>query len=154
MNICVVGTGYVGLVTGVVFADLGNDVICVDKDEKKVELLMSGKSPIYEPGVEELMLRGSEEGRLSFSTDLKGAVERSEVVFIAVGTPSLPSGEPDMSQVEAAARSIAAALNGYKIIVNKSTVPVGSGNYVRDLIAGFCGGNWDFDVVSNPEFLR
>lgn len=154
MNICVVGTGYVGLVTGVVFADLGNEVVCVDKDERKVELLRSGRSPIYEPGVEELIGRGMEEGRLRFSTDLARAVRESEVVFIAVGTPSLPSGDPDMGQVEQVAREIAGALNGYKIIVNKSTVPVGSGNYVRDLITRYAAADVDIDVVSNPEFLR
>ncbi|MEI6513216.1 MAG: UDP-glucose/GDP-mannose dehydrogenase family protein [bacterium] len=154
MNICVIGTGYVGLVTGVVFADLGNDVICVDKDEKKIELLKAGKSPIYEPGVEELIERGIEEGRLVFSTDINESIKRSEVVFIAVGTPSLPSGESDLSQVEEVAKSIALSLNGYKIIVNKSTVPVGSGNNVRDLILKYRNGKNDFDVVSNPEFLR
>ena len=154
MNICVVGTGYVGLVTGVVFADLGNDVVCVDKDPKKIALLKEGKSPIYEPGVEELIARGLAEGRLSFTTDLDQACRWAEVVFIAVGTPSGDDGQPDLTQVEAVARTIAHNMNGYKVIVNKSTVPVGTGDWVREILLQEGAPEGSFDVVSNPEFLR
>jgi UDPglucose 6-dehydrogenase len=155
VNICVIGTGYVGLVTGTVFADLGNDVICVDKCEDKVESLRRGVMPIYEPGLEEMVERNVSDGRLEFTTDGEAAVSKSDVVFICVGTPPTPSGTPDMSQVEAAAHMIARALNGYKIVVNKSTVPVGTGELVRDIIRAERPGNEaEFDVVSNPEFLR
>ena len=134
MNICVIGTGYVGLVTGVVFADLGNDVVCVDKDEAKVNRLRAGDMPIYEPGLEELVLRNVDEGRLVFTTDIDTAVRRSDVVYICVGTPPKDDGSTDMSQVEGAARSIAASMDRYKVIVNKSTVPVGTGSFVREVI--------------------
>jgi len=154
MNICVIGTGYVGLVTGTVFADLGNDVVCVDKDPSKVEMLRRGEMPIYEPGLEEMVVRNMAEKRLCFTTDIHDAVERSSVVFICVGTPPLPNGEPDMQHVDAAAREIARALNDYKVIVNKSTVPVGTGERVRDIIRASRESDVDFDVVSNPEFLR
>ena len=154
MNICVIGTGYVGLVTGVVFSDLGNDVVCVDKLEEKVARLQAGEMPIYEPGLEELVLRNVEEGRLAFTTDLDHAVRRSDVVFICVGTPPGPDGSTDMSQVEGAARGPAAAMDRYKVVVNKSTVPVGTGEFVRDVIETNRRRNVDFDVVSNPEFLR
>lgn len=154
MNICVIGTGYVGLVTGVVFADLGNDVVCVDKDESKVNRLRAGDMPIFEPGLEELVLRNVDEGRLTFTTDFETAVRRSEVIYICVGTPPNPDGSTDMSQIEAAARGIAAAMDRYKVIVNKSTVPVGTGSFVREVIEVNRHRNVDFDVVSNPEFLR
>ena len=154
MNICVIGTGYVGLVTGVVFADLGNDVVCVDKDESKVNRLRAGDMPIYEPGLEELVLRNVDEGRLVFTTDIDTAVRRSDVVYICVGTPPKEDGSTDMSQVEGAARSIAASMDRYKVIVNKSTVPVGTGSFVREVIEQNRRRNVDFDVVSNPEFLR
>lgn len=154
MNICVIGTGYVGLVTGVVFSDLGNEVICVDKLEDKVARLKAGEMPIYEPGLEELVLRNVEEGRLSFTTDLDCAIRKSEIIFICVGTPPKDDGSTDMSQVEGAARGIAAAMDRYKVIVNKSTVPVGTGNFVREIIETNRRRNVDFDVVSNPEFLR
>jgi UDPglucose 6-dehydrogenase len=154
MNICVIGTGYVGLVTGVVFADLGNEVVCVDKQEEKVALLHAGVMPIYEPGLEELAQRNVAEGRLSFTTDLDGGVRKSDVIFICVGTPPLPDGSTDLSQVESAARGIAAALDRYKVVVNKSTVPVGTGDFVRSVIETNRRRNIDFDVVSNPEFLR
>jgi len=154
MNICVVGTGYVGLVTGVVFADLGNDVRCVDKDESKVGMLRQGKSPIYEPGIEELISRGLSEGRLSFTTDLADTVKWAEVIFIAVGTPSRDDGQPDLSQVEAVARTIAPHIHGYTVVVNKSTVPVGTGDYVREILLSAGARPGSFDVVSNPEFLR
>jgi len=154
MNIAVVGTGYVGLVTGAVFADLGNDVVCVDKDAAKVEMLRSGQMPIYEPGLEELVHRNADDHRLAFTTDLAQAVRRSDIVFIAVGTPSKASGESDLSAVEEVALGIARALDRYKVIVNKSTVPVGTGDLVRDIITRNRRRPVDFDVVSNPEFLR
>lgn len=154
MNICVIGTGYVGLVTGVVFSDLGNEVVCVDKNEEKVALLRSGIMPIYEPGLEEMVARNADEGRLSFTSDLETAVRKSEVIFICVGTPPKEDGSTDMSQVESAARGIAAAMDRYKVIVNKSTVPVGTGDFVRSVIETNKRRNIDFDVVSNPEFLR
>ena len=154
MNIAVVGTGYVGLVTGAVFADLGNDVVCVDKDAAKVEMLRAGQMPIYEPGLEELVHRNQADERLAFTTDLAQAVRRSDIVFIAVGTPSKANGESDLSAVEEVALGIARALDRYKVIVNESTVPVGTGDLVRDIIARNRRRPVDFDVVSNPEFLR
>ncbi len=154
MNICVIGTGYVGLVTGVVFADLGNDVICVDKDPVKIEKLTAGVMPIYEPGLKEMVLHNVADKRLSFTCDLRAGVEKSELIFIAVGTPPKENGETDLSQVEAAAGELAEYLNDYKIIINKSTVPVGTGNLVRNIIEKNKKAKAKFDVVSNPEFLR
>jgi UDPglucose 6-dehydrogenase len=154
MNIAVIGTGYVGLVTGSVFADMGNDVICVDKEPKRIKQLASGKVPFYEPGLEEIVKRNVDEGRLSFTTDLPSSVKKSDVVFIAVGTPSKKNGEADLSQVEEAAQGIAEAMDRYKIVVNKSTVPVGTGNLVKNIIDRVKKKNVKFDVVSNPEFLR
>jgi UDPglucose 6-dehydrogenase len=154
MNICVIGTGYVGLVTGVVFSDLGNEVVCVDKNEEKIALLRAGVMPIYEPGLEEMVARNADEGRLTFTSDLETAVRKSEVIFICVGTPPQEDGSTDMGQVESAARGIAAAMDRYKVIVNKSTVPVGTGDFVRNIIETNKRRNVDFDVVSNPEFLR
>jgi len=154
MNLCVIGTGYVGLVTGVVFAELGNDVVCVDKLEEKIENLKKGIMPIYEPGLEEMVARNVAEDRLRFSTDLDAAVAEAEVIFIAVGTPPREDGSTDLSYVEAAAKGIARSLNRYKVIVNKSTVPVGTGDFVRRVIEDNRRRSVDFDVVSNPEFLR
>ena len=154
MNICVIGTGYVGLVTGCVFADLGNDVICVDNNPEKVAMLERGEMPIYEPGLEELVKRNVEDRRLVFTGDLAEGVERSDVVFICVGTPPKENGDPDMSYVQEAAKGVARSLNRYKVIVNKSTVPVGTGGMVREIIENNRRRNVDFDVVSNPEFLR
>ncbi len=154
MNIAVVGTGYVGLVTGAVFADLGNDVVCIDKDGAKIEMLRAGRMPIYEPGLEELVERNVTDGRLGFTTDLAQAVRRADLIFIAVGTPPKASGESDLSAVEEVALGIARALDRYKVIVNKSTVPVGTGDLVWDIIARNRRRPVDFDVVSNPEFLR
>ena len=154
MNICVIGTGYVGLVTGVVFADLGNDVVCVDKIAAKVDGLNKGVMPIYEPGLEEMVARNVADGRLTFTTDLDAAVTKAEIVFIAVGTPPREDGSTDLSYVEDAAKGVARALNNYKVIVNKSTVPVGTGNFVREVILTNRRRAVDFDVVSNPEFLR
>ena len=154
MNICVVGTGYVGLVTGAVFADLGNDVICVDNVREKIEGLKQGRMPIYEPGLEEMVARNVADGRLTFTTSLADAVKRSELIFIAVGTPAKTNGETDLSAVEDVARGIARAMDSYKVIVNKSTVPVGTGDLVREIIAKNQPTPMAFDVVSNPEFLR
>ena len=154
MKICVIGTGYVGLVTGTVFADLGNEVICVDRVDAKIKDLTQGKLPIYEPGLEEMVRRNLQEGRLSFTTDGRAAVEQSLIVFICVNTPPKSDGEADLSFVEDAAREIALAMNGYKVVVNKSTVPVGTGNLVRNIILSHRVGDHNFDVVSMPEFLR
>jgi UDPglucose 6-dehydrogenase len=154
MNICVVGTGYVGLVTGAVFADLGNDVICVDNAIKKIEALRAGQMPIYEPGLEEMVVRNKDDGRLTFSTDLPAAVRQADVIFIAVGTPPKETGETDLSHVEAVAAEIGRSMERYKVVVNKSTVPVGTGEFVREVITRHQPRPLDFDVVSNPEFLR
>jgi UDPglucose 6-dehydrogenase len=154
MNIAVIGTGYVGLVTGSVFADLGSEVTCIDRDEAKVKGLVRGIMPIYEPGLEEMVTRNVNDGRLEFTTDAEAGVGKADVIFICVGTPPMPNGDPDMSQVEDAARSVARALNRYKVIVNKSTVPVGTGERVREIILTNRRRDVDFDVVSNPEFLR
>jgi UDPglucose 6-dehydrogenase len=154
MNICVVGTGYVGLVTGAVFSDLGNDVVCVDNDQAKIEALRAGQMPIYEPGLEEMVIRNKDDGRLTFTTDLAAAVRQSDVIFIAVGTPPKETGETDLSHVEAVAAAIGRAMDRYKVVVNKSTVPVGTGEFVREVITRHQLRPIDFDVVSNPEFLR
>jgi UDPglucose 6-dehydrogenase len=155
MKLAVVGTGYVGLVTGTCFADLGNEVICVDIDAEKISALKAGRIPIYEPGLEEMVRRNAEAGRLSFTTDLGDAVEKSEIIFIAVGTPSLPSGEADLSAVRAVAATIGRHLNSPdKIVINKSTVPVGTGDMVTEIVERESGGKRSFHVVSNPEFLR
>src|SRR5436309_12040094 len=154
MTICVVGTGYVGLVTGAVFADLGNDVVCVDKDRAKIAALEAGRMPIYEPGLEEMVARNAGDSRLSFTSDLGVGIRHADVIFIAVGTPSKDSGETDLSQVEAVAAEIGRAMDRYKVVVTKSTVPVGTGEFVREVITRHQSTPIDFDVVSNPEFLR
>jgi UDPglucose 6-dehydrogenase len=154
MNICVVGTGYVGLVTGACFADFGLNVTCVDKDEEKINLLKEGNIPIFEPGLKELVTNNFKEGRLLFTTDLAEGINRSLVIFIAVGTPQKEDGTADLSYIEEVARSVAANLNGYKVIVTKSTVPVGTGNLIRKIIGEVNGSEGMFDVASNPEFLR
>jgi UDPglucose 6-dehydrogenase len=154
MNICVVGTGYVGLVTGAVFADLGNDVVCVDNDGAKIADLEAGRMPIYEPGLEEMVARNVADGRLAFTTDLATAVRRSVIVFITVGTPAKPDGRTDLGAVEDVARGIAQAMERYTVVVNKSTVPVGTGDLVREVIERHQARPVPFDVVSNPEFLR
>ncbi len=154
MYICVIGTGYVGLVTGAVFADLGNDVVCVDNNEEKIEGLKKGIMPIYEPGLKEMVIRNAADKRLTFTTSLAEGVKKSDVIFIAVGTPSLPNGETDLSQVEGVALEIARHIDRYKVIVNKSTVPVGTGDLVTEIIEKNKRRKVDFDVVSNPEFLR
>ncbi|MGH7314413.1 MAG: UDP-glucose dehydrogenase family protein [Candidatus Rokuibacteriota bacterium] len=154
MNICVVGTGYVGLVTGAVFADLGNDVICVDNQPDKIAALDAGRMPIYEPGLEEMVARNVADGRLRFTTDLAAAVKRSLIVFITVATPAGSNGQTDLTAVEQVAKSIGQAMERHTVIVNKSTVPVGTGDLVRDVIERHQVKPVPFDVVSNPEFLR
>jgi UDPglucose 6-dehydrogenase len=174
MRVCVIGTGYVGLVTGVCLAHIGHHVICIDVNEEKVKLMRSGQSPIFEPGLSDLMQSSMAAGRLEFSTDLKAGVDHGEILFIAVGTPALPNGESDTRYVEAVAKGIGTHLNGgYKVIVNKSTVPIGSGDWVRMIVMDGVAERQqvsvaagpvkapehpeiaaDFDVVSNPEFLR
>ena len=157
MKICVIGSGYVGLVAGTCFAESGNNVICVDVDEAKIEGLKRGEMPIYEPGLKELVLRNCEEGRLSFTTDLAYAVKESLVNFIAVGTPPGADGSADLQYVLNVARSIGRHMEGFKIIVDKSTVPVGTADKVRVAVAeelATRGVQIEFDVVSNPEFLK
>lgn len=152
MNIAVIGAGYVGLVAGTCFAEGGNDVICVDVDQERILLLKSGKSPIYEPGLEELLRRNMAEQRLSFTTDLSTAVRQSAIVFIAVGTPQKEDGRADIAQVVATASFVAQAMDSYKVIVNKSTVPIGTADHIRTVMAGITP--HPFAVVSNPEFLK
>jgi UDPglucose 6-dehydrogenase len=178
MKVCVIGTGYVGLVTGACLAHIGHHVICVDNNEAKVNLMKSGQSPIFEPGLSDVMQGAIQSGRLEFTTDLAAGVDHGQILFIAVGTPALPNGESDTRYVEAVARGIGENLHstsGYKVIVNKSTVPIGSGDWVRMIVLdGFAEksklaegtvkvggtatlerhGEPEFDVVSNPEFLR
>ncbi len=152
MKLSVVGTGYVGLVAGTCFAESGNDVICVDVDEAKIAALRRGEVPIYEPGLEELIRRNVAQGRLTFQTDLADAVRRSDICFIAVGTPEGKDGEADLSAVMAVAKGIGAAMDGYRIVVDKSTVPVGTAARVEKIVGAAT--NHPFDVVSNPEFLK
>lgn len=183
MRVCVIGTGYVGLVTGACLAHVGHHVICVDNNEEKVKLMKAGQSPIFEPGLSDILQSCIQKGTIEFTTDLKAGVQHGQILFIAVGTPALPTGESDTRYVEAVARGIGSHLNGeYKVIVNKSTVPIGSGDWVRMLVLDgyveqkaksevdvpvLAGGTVDvvaaatvlgkepeFDVVSNPEFLR
>ena len=152
MNIAVVGSGYVGLVAGACFAETGNDVICVDNNQSKIDRLKGGDIPIFEPGLSDLVVSNHEAGRLQFTTSLKDAVERSEVIFIAVGTPQDEDGSADLTHVLAVARGIGQHINGYKVIVDKSTVPVGTANLVTKAVAE--NAKHPFDVVSNPEFLK
>jgi len=154
MQIAVIGTGYVGLVTGACFAEFGVDVTCVDVDAEKIDRLTAGIMPIYEPGLEQIVAKNSNAGRLRFTTDAKVAIEQSLVIFLAVGTPPQEDGSPDMSFVEAAARSVAQYMNGYKVIVTKSTVPIGTGERLRELIRSEQKSKVNFGIVSNPEFLR
>lgn len=159
MNISIIGTGYVGLVTGVCLAEIGHHVICVDNDEEKVKSLKRGKATIYEPGLEELTLRLMRRRRLSFSSSIKEATKKSDVIFIAVGTPSKKSGEADLTCVETAARQIAVNMDSYKLIVEKSTVPAETGRRIErtiqlNLPKKFRGRPIEFDVASNPEFLK
>jgi len=152
MNIAIIGSGYVGLVAGACFADSGNRVFCVDKDERRIAALKRGEIPIYEPGLEDLVKRGANEERLSFTTSTKEAVAAAEIIFMAVGTPPLPNGEPDLQYLKAASEEVARSMTGYRLIVNKSTVPIGSHKVVADWMAPHT--KHPFDVVSNPEFLK
>jgi UDPglucose 6-dehydrogenase len=154
MHIAVIGTGYVGLVTGACFADFGMSVTCVDKDESKIGSINAGKMPIYEPGLDALVAKSVREGRLEFSTDVRGTIERSLVVFLAVGTPPSGDGSADMSQIDEVAYEIARSLNGYKVIVTKSTVPVGAASRIKKIIAENKATASRFSVAANPEFLR
>jgi UDPglucose 6-dehydrogenase len=154
MKLTIIGTGYVGLVTGTCFAEVGHQVVCVDNDESKVKLLQAGGIPIYEPGLEELVRKNVSEGRLSFTTDTAEGVAKSDIIFIAVPTPPQPDGSVDLSFIEKVAREIAGAMTSYKIVVDKSTVPVKTGEKVSETIKRYCKTQVEFDVVSNPEFLR
>ncbi|HEU5395994.1 MAG TPA: UDP-glucose/GDP-mannose dehydrogenase family protein [Verrucomicrobiae bacterium] len=154
MKLAIIGTGYVGLVTGTCFAEVGHQVICVDNDSAKVKLLRSGGIPIFEPGLEELVKKNVASGRLSFTDNTAEGVQKSDVIFIAVPTPPQPDGSVDLSFIERVARDIAAAMTEYKIVVDKSTVPVKTGDKVTETIRRYCKANVEFDVVSNPEFLR
>ena len=154
MQICVVGTGYVGLVTGACLADLGMNVTCVDNDVSKIDRLLRGEIPIYEPGLDALVEKNAREGRLHFTTELEGPVKKALAIFIAVGTPPKPDGSADLSYVIQVAEAIADNLNGYKVVVTKSTVPIGTGQLVERTIAERANGSHPFSVVSNPEFLR
>jgi len=154
MKLTIIGTGYVGLVTGTCFAEVGHHVICVDSDAAKVEMLKRGGIPIYEPGLEELVKKNVAAGRLSFTNSTADGVEKSDVIFIAVPTPPQPDGSVDMSFIEKVAREIASAMTSYKIIVDKSTVPVKTGDKVAETIKRYCKAKVEFDVISNPEFLR
>lgn len=154
MKLSIIGTGYVGLVTGTCFAEVGHHVICVDSDAAKVKMLQAGGIPIYEPGLEELVKKNVAAGRLKFTNSTAEGVQNSDVIFIAVPTPPQPDGSVDLSYIERVARDIAAAMTSYKIVVDKSTVPVKTGEKVAETIKRYCGAKVDFDVVSNPEFLR
>lgn len=159
MKVCIVGVGYVGLVTGICLAEIGHDVICVDNVKEKIEKLKNSKSPIYEPGLEAFIESNLKKNKIQFTTDLKEGVENSEIIFISVGTPSLPNGQADLSYVEAVATDIGRYINDEKIIVNKSTVPIGSGDWVsmivsESIVKNNPNKNINFNVVSNPEFLR
>jgi UDPglucose 6-dehydrogenase len=154
MKLTIIGTGYVGLVTGACFAEVGHHVICVDNNQDKVKLLQAGGIPIFEPGLDELVKRNVAAGRLRFTASTRDGVENSDVVFIAVPTPPQPDGSVDLSFIEGVAREIAAAMTSYKIVVDKSTVPVKTGDKVAETIKRYCKAKVDFDVVSNPEFLR
>ncbi len=157
MNLCIVGTGYVGLVSAACFAETGNNVCCVDVNPKVVEMLKAGHVHIYEPGLEDLVKRNYDQGRLTFTTDIKEGLKDALFAFITVGTPSRPDGSCDLSYVHQVARDIGSSMDDYKIIVDKSTVPVGTADKVRELVQeelGKRGESLEFDVVSNPEFLK
>src|SRR3989338_7002416 len=154
MKITVVGTGYVGLVAGACLADLGNDVICIDIDETKINKLKQGIVPIYEPGLKDILARNIKEERIFFTTDIKEGIEKSDVIFIAVGTHPGQNHEADINAVKAVAENIGRYMKGYKVVVNKSTVPVGTADEVRKIISKNQKQKIEFDVVSNPEFLR
>ena len=154
MEICIIGAGHVGLVTGACFADLGNRVICVDNDRKKVALLKKGEVPFFEPGLEPMVVHNMKKKRLLFTMEIEEGVGKSEVIFIAVGTPPLPSGDADLTVVEKVARTIAGCMTEYRLIVEKSTVPVETGKWIQHALSGSLRKKIPFDVASNPEFLR
>ncbi len=154
MQIAIIGTGYVGLVSGACFAEFGVDVTCVDVDEAKINKLKEGIIPIYEPGLDHIVEKNVRDGRLHFTTDIASAVEKAAVVFLAVGTPPRPDGSPDMSYYQQAAFDVAKAMNGYKVLVTKSTVPIGTGKWLRDFVTKNLNVETEFGVASNPEFLR
>lgn len=154
MNIAIIGAGYVGLVTGACFAELGNKVICVDNDAQKVASLKKGVIPIYEPGLKELILNNTKRRRLRFITNIREAVKQCEIIFVAVGTPPLDNGEADLTGIENVARTVAESMTGYRLIVEKSTVPVETGEWVKKTIGTYVKSKVHFDVASNPEFLR
>ena len=154
MKICIIGTGYVGLVTGTCFAEIGHDVTCVDNDPSKVKILQSGGMPIYEPGLADLVKRNVGAGRLRFTASTSEGVSHGDVIFIAVPTPPHSDGSVDLSFIEKVAREIAGAMTSYKVVVDKSTVPVRTGDKVSETIKRYCKAKVEFDVVSNPEFLR
>jgi len=157
MKVCVIGTGYVGLVTGVCLAEIGNKVLCVDKDKEKINLIEKGNIPIYEEGLTELIKKNKESGNLVFHSDTGYGVKESDIIFICVGTPPTPSGNPDLSAIDEVAKLIGQSINGYKIISNKSTVPIGTAKRIRKIIKENQDGNksgHEFDIVSNPEFLK
>ena len=152
MNICIIGTGYVGLVTGSCLADSGNDVTCLDIDKNKIESLKNGEVGIYEPGLEEIVTRNYKEGRLSFTTNYREAIKKSKIIFLAVSTPPKEDGSADLSYILSASKELAKNINGYKVIVTKSTVPVGTTNKIKEVISELT--DEFFDVASNPEFLK
>src|SRR3990172_7583744 len=155
MRICIVGTGYVGLVAGTCLAEIGHLVVCVDDDRQKIEVLQSGGIPIYEPGLEELVARNLRKGRLAFTADLKEGIEAATVIFICVGTPPLEDGDADLSAVEQVARRIGELSSTYKLVVEKSTVPVQTGEWIKKTLKVYKRDeDAGFDVASNPEFLR
>ena len=154
MHIAVIGTGYVGLVTGACFAEFGVDVTCVDVDSSKIDKLNNGIIPIYEPGLDQIVEKNVKAGRLHFTTDIRSAVEGAQVVFLAVGTPPKEDGSPDMSFYQQAAKDVAEAMNGYKVLVTKSTVPIGTGKWLREFVTANLQVETNFGVASNPEFLR
>ncbi len=154
MKIAVIGTGYVGLVSGVCFAECGHDVVCVDNNQRKIDNLINGVIPIFEPGLDQLVIKNTKSQKLQFTTQIPDAVRSSQVIFIAVGTPPLPTGEADLSYIENVARQVALSMTEYKVIVEKSTVPVKTGEWVKRTIRFNCKAGVEFDVASNPEFLR
>ncbi len=157
MKVCVIGTGYVGLVSGACFAEIGNKVFCVDKDKGKIKLLKAGKVPIFEEGLAELIKKNMESGNLIFHSDTGSGIKESDIIFICVGTPPLPSGKPDLSAIDEVAKLIGRNLNSYKIILNKSTVPIGTAKRIKKIIKenqNDSNKEYDFDIVSNPEFLK
>lgn len=153
-KISIIGTGYVGLTTGIGLANFGSNVLCLDIEKKKIDGLNQGVLPIYEPGMEELLKENTRAGRLNFSTDIAEGIRWADIIFIAVGTPQGVNGEADLKAINTVAKTIGANLNGYKVIVTKSTVPVGTNEEIRDIIAKNCPDSYEFDIVSNPEFLR